>query len=287
MHDYRKFVYVDPGLPSELLPPHWPGTMAAALFREFYAAVDAKSMRYLSGAGAEAERVNRAGHAQTRINSFWRHCAFTGRLRRFGVDRDSDDRPVGFAHAKSVDQNGERFRHAFRRTAVPSSRLDFDAEVIREPAAGNAVCGADHGARGQAIARLRDVQETQTRHDVLLGRHDRVSFADTDAVDHADHEPQSVVGRSRAVSDTVARYCYQLREQLAIRRRSARKLTPVPAAGVCRTWGHDARRNSDKPLGGLLFVFLEVEVAAVFCIRQNLARFTQYGLRKRTARRVD
>ncbi|HTA37970.1 MAG TPA: PaaX family transcriptional regulator C-terminal domain-containing protein, partial [Candidatus Acidoferrales bacterium] len=51
VHDYRKFVYVDPGLPSELLPPHWPGTTAAALFREFYAAVDAKSMRYLSGAG--------------------------------------------------------------------------------------------------------------------------------------------------------------------------------------------------------------------------------------------
>jgi phenylacetic acid degradation operon negative regulatory protein len=54
VHDYRKFVYIDPGLPSELLPPHWPGTTAAALFREYYAAVDAKSMRYLSGAGARA-----------------------------------------------------------------------------------------------------------------------------------------------------------------------------------------------------------------------------------------
>jgi phenylacetic acid degradation operon negative regulatory protein len=57
VHDYRKFVYVDPGLPSELLPPHWPGTTAAALFREYYAAIDGKSMRYLSGAGAKAERV--------------------------------------------------------------------------------------------------------------------------------------------------------------------------------------------------------------------------------------
>jgi phenylacetic acid degradation operon negative regulatory protein len=57
VHDYRKFVYADPGLPSELLPPHWPGTTAAALFREYYAAVDAKSMRHLSGAGARGERV--------------------------------------------------------------------------------------------------------------------------------------------------------------------------------------------------------------------------------------
>ena len=31
VHDYRKFAYVDPGLPSELLPAHWPGTAAASL----------------------------------------------------------------------------------------------------------------------------------------------------------------------------------------------------------------------------------------------------------------
>jgi phenylacetic acid degradation operon negative regulatory protein len=46
VHDYRKFAYLDPGLPSELLPAHWPGTAAAALFREYYAVIDAKSQRY-------------------------------------------------------------------------------------------------------------------------------------------------------------------------------------------------------------------------------------------------
>jgi phenylacetic acid degradation operon negative regulatory protein len=46
VHDYRKFAYLDPGLPSELLPAHWPGTTAAALFREYYAAIDVKSQRY-------------------------------------------------------------------------------------------------------------------------------------------------------------------------------------------------------------------------------------------------
>jgi phenylacetic acid degradation operon negative regulatory protein len=46
VHDFRKFAYVDPGLPSELLPAHWPGTSAASLFREYYAELDAKSQRY-------------------------------------------------------------------------------------------------------------------------------------------------------------------------------------------------------------------------------------------------
>jgi phenylacetic acid degradation operon negative regulatory protein len=50
VHDYRKFTYVDPGLPSTLLPAHWPGTTAAALFREYYAAIDKKSLRFFEAA---------------------------------------------------------------------------------------------------------------------------------------------------------------------------------------------------------------------------------------------
>lgn len=50
VHDYRKFTYLDPGLPSELVPAHWPGTTAAAIFREYYAAIDRKSQRYFSQA---------------------------------------------------------------------------------------------------------------------------------------------------------------------------------------------------------------------------------------------
>ncbi len=59
VHDYRKFAYVDPGLPSELLPAHWPGTTAAALFREYYAAIEKKSQRYFhlcADAGNGGER---------------------------------------------------------------------------------------------------------------------------------------------------------------------------------------------------------------------------------------
>lgn len=50
VHDYRKFTYVDPGLPSTLLPAHWPGTAAAALFREYYALISKKAERHFQAA---------------------------------------------------------------------------------------------------------------------------------------------------------------------------------------------------------------------------------------------
>ncbi len=50
VHDYRKFTYLDPGLPSTLLPAHWPGAEAARLFRYYYAAIEAKSERFFAGA---------------------------------------------------------------------------------------------------------------------------------------------------------------------------------------------------------------------------------------------
>jgi len=34
LHEWRKFPYLDPGLPSELLPADWPGLPAAVLFAE-------------------------------------------------------------------------------------------------------------------------------------------------------------------------------------------------------------------------------------------------------------
>ncbi len=54
VHDYRKFTYVDPGLPSTLLPAHWPGTTAGALFREYYGAIDRKSLKFFFDATGQA-----------------------------------------------------------------------------------------------------------------------------------------------------------------------------------------------------------------------------------------
>jgi len=36
VHEYRKFLFIDPGLPKELLPPMWSGNHAALLFRQYY-----------------------------------------------------------------------------------------------------------------------------------------------------------------------------------------------------------------------------------------------------------
>jgi phenylacetic acid degradation operon negative regulatory protein len=36
VHEYRKFLFVDPGLPEELLPNKWMGSHAASLFSEYY-----------------------------------------------------------------------------------------------------------------------------------------------------------------------------------------------------------------------------------------------------------
>ncbi|HEY1429721.1 MAG TPA: PaaX family transcriptional regulator C-terminal domain-containing protein [Candidatus Tumulicola sp.] len=48
VHDFRKFAYLDPGLPSELVPAHWPGTIAAGIFREYYGLLAPKARRFLS-----------------------------------------------------------------------------------------------------------------------------------------------------------------------------------------------------------------------------------------------
>ncbi len=48
VHDFRKFAYVDPGLPSTLLPAHWQGTIAARVFRDYYAAIEEKSSRFFT-----------------------------------------------------------------------------------------------------------------------------------------------------------------------------------------------------------------------------------------------
>ncbi|GAC1355037.1 MAG: PaaX family transcriptional regulator C-terminal domain-containing protein [Vulcanimicrobiaceae bacterium] len=46
VQDFRRFVYLDPGLPSALLPAHWPGSVASALFREYYAIISSRASAF-------------------------------------------------------------------------------------------------------------------------------------------------------------------------------------------------------------------------------------------------
>lgn len=48
VHEWRKFLFTDPGLPRQLLPPDWPGERAAAFF-------DAEAARLLPGASRYVE----------------------------------------------------------------------------------------------------------------------------------------------------------------------------------------------------------------------------------------
>jgi len=52
VHDFRKFTYIDPGLPSVLLPAAWSGSSAAALFRRYYAALKVRSDRFFERVAA-------------------------------------------------------------------------------------------------------------------------------------------------------------------------------------------------------------------------------------------
>ena len=48
VHEYRKFLFVDPGLPDALLPPAWPGREAARSFRDAYRLLEAPAGRFFA-----------------------------------------------------------------------------------------------------------------------------------------------------------------------------------------------------------------------------------------------
>jgi phenylacetic acid degradation operon negative regulatory protein len=47
VHEWRKFLFTDPGLPSELLPDPWPGTTASAQFRQLTTRLRPDADRYV------------------------------------------------------------------------------------------------------------------------------------------------------------------------------------------------------------------------------------------------
>ncbi len=48
VHEWRKFLFTDPGLPDELLPAGWPGRAAAELFASEAQRLKPASDRYLA-----------------------------------------------------------------------------------------------------------------------------------------------------------------------------------------------------------------------------------------------
>ncbi|MEW9501534.1 phenylacetic acid degradation operon negative regulatory protein PaaX [Jeotgalibacillus marinus] len=62
VHEYRKFLFVDPGLPEELLPENWLGGHAASLFSEYYRELAEPALRFF-------ETVFRQGNEMTKKNA--------------------------------------------------------------------------------------------------------------------------------------------------------------------------------------------------------------------------
>lgn len=56
VHEYRKFLFVDPGLPADLLPPEWLGDDAGRLFRMYYDLLAPGAQRYLDRVAGLKER---------------------------------------------------------------------------------------------------------------------------------------------------------------------------------------------------------------------------------------
>lgn len=55
VHDWRRIVLRDPGLPAQLLPPDWPAEEARAIARRIYRALRAPSERWLDSAELPAQ----------------------------------------------------------------------------------------------------------------------------------------------------------------------------------------------------------------------------------------
>ncbi|WP_043930773.1 phenylacetic acid degradation operon negative regulatory protein PaaX [Bacillus sp. EB01] len=58
VHEYRKFLFVDPGLPEELLPEKWLGGHAASLFAEYYKELAEPSSRFFEDVFKEGNGLN-------------------------------------------------------------------------------------------------------------------------------------------------------------------------------------------------------------------------------------
>ncbi|EIT85815.1 repressor [Fictibacillus macauensis ZFHKF-1] len=59
VHEYRKFLFVDPGLPQELLPDNWLGNYAASLFSDYYRTLAVPSSRFFETIYQEGNTVKK------------------------------------------------------------------------------------------------------------------------------------------------------------------------------------------------------------------------------------
>lgn len=57
VHEYRKFLFIDPGLPEELLPEKWLGSHAASLFSDYYKELAEPASRFFEQVFQEGNEI--------------------------------------------------------------------------------------------------------------------------------------------------------------------------------------------------------------------------------------
>ncbi|HEX6923331.1 MAG TPA: phenylacetic acid degradation operon negative regulatory protein PaaX [Bacillales bacterium] len=57
VHEYRKFLFVDPGLPEKLAPEKWLGSYASSLFSDYYKALAHPASRFFESVFAEGNEI--------------------------------------------------------------------------------------------------------------------------------------------------------------------------------------------------------------------------------------
>lgn len=68
VHEYRKFLFVDPGLPRELLPEKWLGDYAQSLFRDYYKTLAKPASRFFEEVFQEGNEIKKRNDAYDALN---------------------------------------------------------------------------------------------------------------------------------------------------------------------------------------------------------------------------
>ncbi|HET7629558.1 MAG TPA: phenylacetic acid degradation operon negative regulatory protein PaaX [Bacillales bacterium] len=58
VHEYRKFLFVDPGIPEQLLPEKWLGQYAATLFSDYYKALAEPASEFFESVFRQANEID-------------------------------------------------------------------------------------------------------------------------------------------------------------------------------------------------------------------------------------
>jgi ring-1,2-phenylacetyl-CoA epoxidase subunit PaaA len=126
VHEWRKFLFIDPGLPRNLLPPDWQGDRAADVFRELYAA-------YEQAAWAEWDRVAAAadpdGAAPRRVRSNLDLPVPAGSSGNGSLERRTEEFRERLAAGHKVEV-GDWMPEHYRKVALKFIEMHANSELM-------------------------------------------------------------------------------------------------------------------------------------------------------------